>query len=52
VDPSDCGSAPCGAQSWTNPSKHGYKLVITLAKDNKAQGLTSSATFTWEARNT
>jgi predicted ribosomally synthesized peptide with SipW-like signal peptide len=52
VDPNNCGSAPCGAQSWTNPSNHVYKFVITLANDNNAQGLSSNATFTWEARNT
>ena len=52
VDPNNCGSPPCGAQSWTNPSNHVYKFVITLANDNNAQGLSSSATFTWEAQNT
>jgi hypothetical protein len=52
VDPTNCGSPPCGAQSWTNPSSHVYKFVITLANDNNAQGLSSSATFTWEAQNT
>jgi predicted ribosomally synthesized peptide with SipW-like signal peptide len=52
VDPNNCGTAPCGAQSWTNPSNHVYKFVITLVNDNNAQGLNSSATFTWEAQNT
>jgi predicted ribosomally synthesized peptide with SipW-like signal peptide len=52
VDPASCGSPPCGAQSWTNPSNHVYKFVITLANDNNAQGLSSNATFTWEAQNT
>ena len=51
VDPSNCGSAPCPAQSWTNPSNHVYKFVVTLANDNNAQGLSSNATFTWEAQN-
>jgi predicted ribosomally synthesized peptide with SipW-like signal peptide len=52
VDPNNCGSPPCAAQSWTNPSNHVYKFVITLANDNNAQGLSSTATFTWEAQNT
>jgi len=52
VDPSNCGSPPCGAQSWTNPGNHVYKFVVTLANDNNAQGLSSSASFTWEAQNT
>ena len=52
VDPQNCGSLPCAAQSWTNPSNHVYKFVISLANDNNAQGLNASATFTWEAQNT
>jgi len=52
VDPANCGSAPCAAQSWTNPSNHVYKFVISLVNDNNAQGLSSTATFTWEAQNT
>lgn len=52
VDPQNCGSPPCAAQSWTNPSNHVYKFVVSLANDNNAQGLSASATFTWEAQNT
>lgn len=52
VDPQNCGSPPCAAQSWTNPSNHVYKFVISLANDNNAQGLNATATFTWEAQNT
>ena len=52
VDPNNCGAPPCPAESWTNPTNRVYKFAITLANDNNAQGLSSSATFTWEARNT
>jgi hypothetical protein len=36
---------------WTNPESHSYKLEITLANTNAVEGLSSSATFRWEARN-
>lgn len=29
-----------------------YQFVVTLQDDNAAQGLTTTATFTWEAQNT
>ena len=29
-----------------------YQFVVTLQDDNAAQGLTATATFTWEAQNT
>jgi hypothetical protein len=29
-----------------------YRFVVTLQDDNAAQGLTTTATFTWEAQNT
>jgi len=28
-----------------------YQFEVTLQDDNAAQGLTSTATFTWEAQN-
>ncbi len=52
VDPTNCGSPPCSAQTWSDTDNHVYKFVVTLADDNSAQGLSSTATFTWEARNT
>jgi hypothetical protein len=38
-------------ESWTTGEAHSYKLVVTLVNDPAAQGLSSNATFTWEARN-
>lgn len=38
-------------ESWTTSESHDYKLVISLNNDNAAQGLSSTAAFTWEARN-
>jgi hypothetical protein len=29
-----------------------YRFTVTLQDDNNAQGLTTTATFTWEAQNT
>lgn len=46
-----------GAGTWA-PTGGGadddmiYQFVVTLQDDNAAQGLTSTATFTWEAQNT
>ncbi len=46
-----------GAGSWT-PTGGGadddmtYQFEVTLQDDNGAQGLTTTATFTWEAQNT
>lgn len=45
-----------GAGTWA-PTGGGvdddmtYQFVVTLQDDNAAQGLTSTATFTWEAQN-
>jgi hypothetical protein len=36
----------------TNGTARSYKFAITLQDNNAAQGLSSSASFTWEARNT
>jgi hypothetical protein len=52
VDPSNCGSPPCSAQTWSSGNAHSYKFVVSLNNDNNAQGLSSTATFTWEAQNT
>lgn len=38
-------------ESWTNPESHAYKVTVSVADDNAAQGLTASQTFTWEARS-
>jgi hypothetical protein len=37
---------------WTTSEAHSYKLVVSLQNNAAAQGLNSTASFTWEARNT
>ncbi len=43
---------PTGAATWTNGTAHSYKFVVTVQDNNSAQGLSGTASFTWEARNT
>jgi hypothetical protein len=38
--------------TWNQKDAVVYKFTVTLANDNNAQGLSSTATFTWEAQNT
>jgi hypothetical protein len=38
-------------ESWTNPEAHSYRFAVTLQNVQAAQGLSASASFTWEARN-
>jgi hypothetical protein len=47
VDPTVGG----GTESWTNPESHSYKFTITAQDNNSSQGLSGSASFTWEAHN-
>jgi hypothetical protein len=53
VDPANCGSPPCSAQTWVQNDTRSYKLVITLPTGAGAggQGNSATATFTWEAQN-
>ena len=44
--------APGAVESWATSEEHDYRFVVTLADNNAAQGLSSGATFTWEAQNT
>ncbi|HEY2603170.1 MAG TPA: hypothetical protein VGI67_16555 [Thermoleophilaceae bacterium] len=46
--------APGAAQTWTSGSAHAYMITVSLPSGvpAAAQGLSSSATFTWEAQNT
>lgn len=37
--------------TWTNTETHAYKFDVFLANDPAAQGLSATATFTWEAQN-
>ena len=39
------------SETWANPDAHSYKFAISLASNDAAQGLSGSASFTWEARN-
>ncbi len=36
---------------WTNTETHAYRFVVSLANNPAAQGLSATATFTWEAQN-
>lgn len=45
------GNGLAGWTGATNPSTRSYRITTTLQNDNAAQGLTASATFTWEAQN-
>jgi hypothetical protein len=45
-------NAGLDAEVWTNPESHDYKFELTLANDLAVEGLSSTATFAWEARNT
>ena len=38
-------------ETWTTSEAHSYRFVVTLNDDTAAQGLSSTAAFTWEARN-
>jgi len=38
-------------EAWTTGEAHTYRFAVSLADDNGAQGLSSTASFTWEARN-
>ncbi len=37
--------------TWTNGETHAYKFVVSVNNTPAAQGLSATATFTWEARN-
>jgi hypothetical protein len=38
-------------ETWGQDEAHSYRFVVTLQDDNAAQGLSGTASFTWEARN-
>ena len=44
-------AVPAAPETWTAGETHVYRFVVTLANTTAAQGLSQSATFTWEARN-
>jgi hypothetical protein len=46
VDPTSGSPA-----TWTANTSHSYQLVVTQTSNNAAQGQSSTASFTWEARN-
>lgn len=47
VDPTSGSPA-----TWSTNSAHSYKFVVTVQNNAAAQGLSSTASYTWEARNT
>jgi predicted ribosomally synthesized peptide with SipW-like signal peptide len=46
VDPTSGSPA-----TWSTSDAHSYKFVVTVQNNAAAQGLSSTASFTWEARN-
>ena len=38
-------------ETWTTSEVHAYMFVVSLVNDPAAQALSSTASFTWEARN-
>ncbi len=38
-------------RTWTNSEAHSYMVTVTVNNDPAAQGLSTTASFTWEARN-
>jgi hypothetical protein len=45
-------NAGLDTEVWTNPESHDYKFELTMDNDLAVEGLSATATFTWEARNT
>ena len=39
------------AATWSTGTSASYRFSVQIADDNAAQGLSSTATFTWEARS-
>ena len=39
-------------ETWSTSEAHSYKFVVSVQNNASAQGLSSTASFTWEARNT
>jgi hypothetical protein len=39
------------AATWSTGTSVSYRFTVSIADDNAAQGLSSTATFTWEARS-
>lgn len=42
---------PASQETWTTNEAHSYRFTISLDDNNAAQGLSGTASFTWEARN-
>lgn len=40
-----------GTETWTQNEVHVYKFVVTAGTNTAAQGLSATASFTWEARS-
>lgn len=48
---SGISDAPGAVETWTTGERHVYRFVVTLGGSLAAQGLSQTASFTWEARN-
>jgi predicted ribosomally synthesized peptide with SipW-like signal peptide len=50
----DFASGLADPQSWTTSTSHSYQFTVSLPSgaSSSAQGLSSTATFSWEAQNT
>jgi len=40
-----------GSETWTTSEAHVYRFAVTLQNATAAQGLSGTASFTWEAQN-
>lgn len=49
--PSSWAAASDDPGAWTQGDSHSYRVKVALRNDAAAQGLSGSASFTWEARN-
>ena len=50
--PASYGQALIDPGVWNGSDTHTFRLTVTLADDNDAQGRTAAVDFHWEARNT
>ena len=48
--PASYKTAYAQSQTWKTGAKHAYKFEVQLADTNSAQGLSTSSSFTWQAR--
>jgi len=49
--PSTYAAGIVDPSTWANGNTHAYMFAVTMGSDPAGQGLSATATFTWEARN-